>query len=419
MPGNRRRVVFAEQFYYPDGWSGAQIPRDITTHLARLGLDVCVICGSEAYAPLLGDPGPDPCTSGVRIVRLPRLLGGDIHSFKLLRQLWFYLLAPFALYLRRRVQLYIVQTNPPMIVPIAAAVARLRNAPFMIIAQDLYPEVAIVHGLLREKSGLGIMLTALFRWAYRRAACVVALGPVMLERLRTKGVAPDRMCVISNWATGDEDVIRGEDNLLRDRWGLAGKFVVLYSGNLGLAHDLTSVIRALRKAIAHAPRIRLLIIGKGSRLDETREFVQHEKLDEYVQFQPLVPSEMLPQTIGLADVALVTLRDQFQGLVVPSKLMGYMARGIPTVYVGPRSDVSTIIEESAGGVCFAPCAIDALANELIRMSDDRCVLASMGRAAREFYRYRLARDHALSRYGELVMSLCSSHDSTGPVGAAK
>src|ERR1700761_540637 len=84
-----RRLVFTEQFYFPEGWGGAQIPRDITIHLARSGLEVEVICGSDQYSPVEGQPGEEPSAYGVSIRRAPRLLGGDVHRHKVLRQLWF------------------------------------------------------------------------------------------------------------------------------------------------------------------------------------------------------------------------------------------------------------------------------------------------------------------------------------------
>src|SRR5688500_7999760 len=113
-------LILAEQFFYPDGWGGAQIPRDIAEHLVRVGFDVSVVCGSDPYARVEDDPGVDPRLRGVRVLRVPRLLPGDIHSAKLLRQLWFYLVAGPILLTRHRPSAFVVQTNPPLLVPIAA-----------------------------------------------------------------------------------------------------------------------------------------------------------------------------------------------------------------------------------------------------------------------------------------------------------
>jgi glycosyltransferase involved in cell wall biosynthesis len=283
-------LIFAEQFFYPDGWGGAQIPRDIAAHLARGGFDVSVVCGSEPYAQVEGDPGVDPAQLGVRVLRVPRLLPGDIHSAKLLRQLWFYVVAAPILLTRRRPSAFLVQTNPPLLVPMAAAAALLRRAPFVIIAQDIYPEVMFAHGMARPGSLAGRLLAGLFRWAFRRAAKVVALGDTMVERLVQKGVARERIEVISNWATGDESIVRGQGNELRAKWGLEGKFVLLYSGNVGIAHDVETCIGALPALLKRSPDVRLVFIGKGSRLKDAQRASADAGVEHAVQFLPLVPA---------------------------------------------------------------------------------------------------------------------------------
>jgi len=184
----RKRILFVEQFYFPDGWGGAELPLDITVHLAQSGFEVEVICGTDQYAPLEGDPPADPRSWGVRIRRIPALLRGPVHRGKLLRQLWFYLALVPLLVLRRPPQLFISQTNPPLAIVLLAGAAWLWRRPLIIIAMDMYPEVLIAHGAARPRSFHGRLLTAVFGWAYRRAERIVALGPVMHERLQAKGV---------------------------------------------------------------------------------------------------------------------------------------------------------------------------------------------------------------------------------------
>ena len=408
----QRKVVFVEQFYYPDGWGGAQIPRDITVHLVKTGFAVTVICGSDPYAPVEGDVGTNPETEGVQICRLPRLFAGDIHSRKLLRQLWFYCLALPALLFRRGPCVYVAQTNPPLIVPIVAVVARLRRAPLLIIAQDLYPEVVISHGMLQESSLAARILRKLFGWAYRGASQVVVLGETMADRVRAKGAQARRIAIISNWATGAEGVVRGEANPLRQSWGLAGKFVILYSGNIGVAHDVELPIHALKLAVAKRSDLRLVVIGKGSRLAQAQSLVEREGLSAHVLFKPLVPAELLPQSLGLADIALVTLRPGFEGLVVPSKFLGYMARGIPTAFLGPESDVAAMIRQSGGGVALTNSSPETVADVWLSLAADRERLLQMGTAAQHFYEEQLASPVALRRYRELVQALCTLEPGT-------
>jgi colanic acid biosynthesis glycosyl transferase WcaI len=394
----QRRVIFTEQFYFPEGWGGAQIPRDITMHLARNGFEVEVVCGSDQYAPAEAGSGEDPAGAGVSIRRAPRLFGGDVHRHKLLRQLWFCCAALPRLLFGRAPELFVTQTNPPFIVPLIAVVAALRARPFAIIAQDLYPEVLFAHGMVGGGSFAARILQKVFAWAYRRASRVVSLGPVMSQRLLQKGVSEGRITAICNWATGDERVVRGGDNLLRAEWGLEGCFVILYSGNLGIAHDVQTPILAVRELLGEMPHLRLVFVGKGSRLAEAQHIVHTAGLSGAVQFRPLVPLEQLPHSLGIADLALVTLREGFEGLVVPSKLLGYMARGVPTLYVGPSSDAQTLIEDSAGGVSVRNGDVEALANALRALAADPQRLTQMSEAAERYYRLRLARQIGLEHY---------------------
>ena len=413
-PVARMRILFIEQFFYPEGWGGAQLPRDLTIGLAESGCDVEVICGKDQYAQAEGEAVQDPRARGVRIQRIPRIIGGDIHRYKLLRQLWFYACALPLLLLRRRPDVIVTQTNPPLVVPIAVLAARFHRRPCMIIAQDVYPEVMLAHGMLRERSLAARLLFRLFAWSYRKARIVVSLGPVMTDRLAAKGVARGRIVEICNWATGDDRVVRGPENLLRAQWGLDGCFVLMYSGNLGFAHDVETPIRAMKLLRSRVPGVRLVFVGKGSRLEQARALVDELGIDDVVQFRAFVPFEQLPHSLGVADAALVTLLPGFEGLVVPSKLFGYMSRAVPTLYVGPDSDVARFIESSGGGTCVASGAVDAFADVVERWAARESDLLSAGKAAAEYYLGHLSKDRGIAAYRAAVVKAAES----SPAGTA-
>ncbi len=161
------RILFIEQYYYPEGWGGAQIPRDITTDWASLGHRVEVLCGSELYAQSGAEAIADPRKKGVTILRIPRFLSRDVHKAKVLRQLWFVMSAIPRLLTRRRPALFVTQTNPPAAVILTAFVATIMHRPFVIIAQDLYPEVMIAHGMIDPFGLIARMLRRLFAGPYR------------------------------------------------------------------------------------------------------------------------------------------------------------------------------------------------------------------------------------------------------------
>jgi glycosyltransferase involved in cell wall biosynthesis len=399
---HRGRILFVEQFYFPEGWGGAELPRDLTCHLARGGLDVTVICGSDQYVPVRGDPGEDPASQGVTVLRLPALVGGDLHSRKFLRQVWFYLGLLPKLLLRRPPDVFVSQTNPPMAVPLVAFAARLWRRPYLIIAMDLYPEVLLAHGSLQPDSLLLQWLDAMFRSAYRSATRVVTLGPIMSRRLLQKGVEPARLVEISNWSTGSEGVVRGRENSLRAEWGLQDDFVLVYSGNLGIGHEFETLLHGFAIARQRSKSLKLVIIGKGSRLNEVRQLVRELDLGDAVRFSDLLPAARLPESMGLADLAVVTLREGFEGLIVPSKLLGCMARGLPVLYVGPVSDTSAVIGRYQCGICVEGGDSAGLAAEILAAQSNPDHLDAMGNAGLAAYDAYLARGHGLRRYEQVV-----------------
>lgn len=401
----RPTIVFIEQFFYPDGWGGAQLPRDLATYLARSGYDVEVICGSDQYAAVEGARSADPRDSGVRIRRVPALFGGPIHRLKLLRQLWFYVAVVPLLFLRRRPALLIQQTNPPLGVVLGAIAARLWRRPQVIIAMDLYPEVLFAAQAVRPGSALARILGAVFCWSYRSAARVISLGPVMTDRLIKKDIDPGKIAVIPNWSTGSDGIVRGAANRLANEWGLSRKFVVLYSGNLGIGHEFETFLTGFKQAAESIPDLFLVIIGKGSRLAECKATVTSLGLDSRVRYSDFVAADRMPESIGLADVALVTLREGFEGVIVPSKFYGYLSRAVPVLYVGPRSDVSITIEDTGCGRVAANGKPEEVSRALVEMNADRALLENLGQAGARAYINGFTAEHALASYGQVVTAL--------------
>ena len=402
------KVLFIEQYYYPDGWGGAEIPRDITIGLRAAGFAVDVLCSKDQYAPVAaGDESEDPTSFGIRILRVPRILPGPIHRFKLLRIVWFSAVALPRLLLQRGVDLFVTQTNPLLVVPTVAVAAGLRRKPFIIIAQDLYPEALFASGLAAPESLGGRCLGRLFAWSYRRASHVVALGAFMRQRILEKGVNPARVASISNWATGDTRAVALRDNPLRAEWGLEGRFVVLYSGNFGVGHEFQTLLLGVQRALAAGARLTAVFIGAGVRLPEVRTLVTALGLEQQVIFKKFVPANMLPYSLGLADLALVTLREGFEGVIVPSKLLGYLARGVPVLYVGPDSDIAQLIRAGECGACCNNDDVAGVAQVLTQAADDAGCLRRWAQNGRRYYEAHLAREQGMRQYVALVRAVLS------------
>ena len=115
--------------------------------------------------------------------------------------------------------------------------------------------------------------------------------------------------------------------------------------------------------------------------------------------------------MGLAHLGLVTLRPGFAGLIVPSKLPGYMARGIPVLYIGPRSDISIYLERYSCGVSFGNQDAAGVASAIVALHADRDRLSRLGENGKRSYDAELAKIHGLARYESMIRSVLSGAGS--------
>lgn len=196
---------------------------------------------------------------------------------------------------------------------------------------DFYPETVFAAGFMRRFQFVG----GLFHFLRRFATRIEALGEDQKRRLLESGVKREAIDVvrdaspISDWATGAPF----------PRPVPADKVLLLYSGNLGLAHDIDTLVSAYDHHIKHGSgRIRLWVNGTGARLEPLRAACQARKLP--LHLSPPVPIEDLPAVLKAADAHLVSLRTPFWGYVLPSKIYACVALDQPILYIGPvQSDV--------------------------------------------------------------------------------
>jgi len=397
-------ILFVEKYFDPEGWSGAQIPQAIVAKL-QTHWQVQVICGSRPYLPPDPQSTFDPQSLGVRILRLPEPPAAPGLLAEGFAQLAFSLLAALIALVRFRPRLMVVLTNPPPMVVMAALVATIARVPLLIVAMDLYPEVLFSRYPRLRSLPLSGLLAGVYGWAYRSAARVVSLDSRSSEVLRGKGVASSRIVRINNWATGDLAIHRRPANQLADSWGIGRELVLLYSGNLGEAHEWETLLAAAEGLQMGSRPFRLLFTARGSRLAAARSFVLKHGLERSVVFHDLVPAHLLPQSFGLADLGVVTLRDDFEGLVVPSKLAGFLARGIPVLYIGPETELSRLLDTHGAGMRFASGDVLGIRSLLERLIANPQLLGPYRQAARLLYADQFSSQAGLQRYLHVAQEL--------------
>jgi hypothetical protein len=239
-------------------------------------------------------------------------------------------------------------------------------------------------GLRLARGPVGGALRAVRNASLRGAEMTVVLSPGMAARLAAQGVPKDRLTVIPNWADGA--LIRPlppQDNPLRAAWGLGDRFVIGYSGNLGCAHEVDPLVE-LMTLLAEEPGLVFLFIGAGAGYRTLHTAVARRRLENVV-FRPYQDRAQLPLSLAAPDLHLVTLRPEWEGLVMPSKLYGALAAGRPVMFVGdPEGDVARIVRDGPGLVA-RPETMPALAVQIRALRRDPARLAWMGAAARRAY----------------------------------
>ncbi|MCW5713908.1 MAG: hypothetical protein KIT43_05280 [Bauldia sp.] len=203
---------------------------------------------------------------------------------------------------------------------------------------DFYPETAIASGRADWLRLAGPPV----RFLRRRAAGIEALGVDQARRLAAKGVPEDRITIVRDVSPVDDWAVAPAERPFE-----AGKVTLLYSGNLGIAHDIETFGAAYEAHVRHgSDRVRLWLNATGAQVDRLRAFCDERGLP--LVATPLVPLGELASVLLAADAHLVLLRREFWGYVLPSKIYACIESGRPIVYVGPlESDVHLLSSRRA------------------------------------------------------------------------
>jgi glycosyltransferase involved in cell wall biosynthesis len=252
----------------------------------------------------------------------------------------------------------------------------------------------------------------LSHWSLRQAHTNVVVGEKMAAYLEQQGIRPERIQVIANWADGDLIApIASAKNELRKGWALDDYFVVAYAGNLGRAHDAATIIEAMtllrERTIGSASddvarRIIFFFIGGGAQRATLEREVQQLRLTN-VRFHPYQPREHLAETLGVADLHLVSLNPKLEGLIVPSKFYGIAAAGRPTLFIGAADgEIARLIDQAGCGFTVAPGDGKALANRILQLAGDPELCASLGARARAAFEERWDKRSAVEQWEEVL-----------------
>jgi glycosyltransferase involved in cell wall biosynthesis len=405
-------VAFFNRSFYPDTAATGQLLTELCAGLARdHGYQVSVVAG----VPLLAADGHNAGPGRIRILSREQHQGIEIlrargtrfskrrFAGRFSNYVTYFFSACYAGLRLDRPDVVVALTDPPIIGLAAYLASRRFRVPLVMAYKDIFPEVA---RLLEDfhSEAVNRVLQGVNRFLVRKAHRSVALGETMRRRLiEGKGADPSRVAVIPDWADCSEIVPASKDNAFARAHGLADKFVVMHSGNLGLSQGLGGVVEAAAH-LRHVPDIQMVFVGEGVKKPALQARARELGLDN-VRFLPYQPKEGLTASFATADVFLISLLPGLAGYIVPSKLYGILAAGRPYVAaVEEECEVAAITRQHDCGLVVPPDKPRELAEGILRLYYDRGLAARLGANARtaalEFDRPR-----QVAAYAELLKQL--------------
>ncbi len=395
------RVLVLSLTFPPDNVSTAHLMGDLARGLRESGHDVFVVTTHPHYNPI--DSGPAvqgrffgrSDFHGIPVTHIPVPPKSPHILPRVGSWLWFHV-ASSALSLWHRRPDLVLATSPPLSIGLNAYIAA-RGAPFIYVAQELYPDIYVGLGQLPEGI-VARMLRRLERWTYRRAAAVVTISSDIEEQVRARGA--ERVALIENWVNTRVFAPNVEPSKLRAQLSLEGQFVVLYAGNVGPYRLLDHVLDAA--ALVRDEDIVFLIVGGGTarkRLLNTIRRAGHKN----VRMLRHMPYELMPEVYAAADACLVPLRSELARTAMPSKVYEIMGAGRPILAVSDKHCfLARLVEKSRCGLAVPTDSPRMIADAVRQMKGDPDKTAAMGRAGRLYVVANNSRDVTLRRYLDLV-----------------
>lgn len=296
----------------------------------------------------------------------------------------------------------VIAVSPPLTLGLAGhAIARARGAAYVFNIQDVFPDVAIELGYLRNPL-LIKMARALERRCYRAADAITVLSDDLRDNIVGRVSDPSKVRVIPNFVDTDFITPLETENGYRREHGLEHKTVVMYAGNVGLSQPLDLVIAAA-VALRDDPKLAFVINGTGAARAALEAQARGLANVVFVDTQPL---ERLPELLAAGDIHLVPLKRGLARSSVPSKTFSILAAGRPFVAsVDPGSEIAAIAERSGAGIAVPPDDAEAFTKAIRHLADSADARREMGARARAFVESWASPAAVAARYEELFIEL--------------
>lgn len=414
VDSDRKNLLIYAHYYYPDVASTGQILTELAEGL-KDSFHTTVICTVPSYTGKISQYYRKhkyyfENINGVDVlrIRVPEFRKNFALS-RIYNILSYFLSAISATFRVERQDYVFTISQPPILGGMLGVIGkRVKRAKLIYNIQDFNPEQIQAVEFTHNKFLLGLMM-ALDKHSCRRADKVIVVGRDMVETLQNRFADLPSYAYINNWINEKEIVpLPAADERVmqfKEKYGLQGKFVIMYSGNIGLYYDLVNIVKVI-KEFREFTDVIFAFIGEGSVLEELKGLQREYEITNMV-FIPYQDKSSLVYSLNAGDVHFVVNARGIKGVSVPSKLYGVMAAGKPVLGVLEEgSEARLIVNEVKCGLSVSPGdyqAVYQLIETFIGMKGS-AELEKMGNMGRDYLLSYLTKDVSIRKYCDEILS---------------
>lgn len=400
------RILVLTQYFWPENF---QI-NDVTAGLVEKGHNVTVLTGIPNYPRGSFFPGYGIFKNmrqgyrGAKIIRVPLVPRGNGGKFCLtLNYLSFAffasILAPFVC--RGRYDVIFVYEPSPITVGLPAVVLKkIKSARILFWVQDLWPESLTATGAVYFSAVLAV-IKRMVRFIYHECSLILVQSRAFIPFIQRFGIATERILYFPNSAEDFYCPIELSADSV-ERKLIPPGFIVMFAGNVGVSQDFPTIISAAEKLKGY-PDIHWVIIGGGRMRQWAEDEITVRDLCRNFIFLGMHPPEMMPRYFSLADVLLVSLKNQeiFKH-TIPSKIQPYLACAKPIV-AALNGEAAKIIDESGCGISCPAENAEALADAVLRLYHmTHAERSDMGVKGRRYFERNFEKTKLLNELNQMI-----------------
>lgn len=406
------KIVFVINYFYPDYASTGQLLTELCLHIQNDFRITVIAAQPEEVESNTKERFLKDRLENIDIIRIRLPKQNKRSKWSRLRYIAAYFFyANLAMLRQKDTQIIYTVSTPPIIGGLIGSIGKFfKRVKHIYNIQDFNPEQAEAVSYMKNKA-----IYRAARWLdtmnCKYADHIVTVGHDMQETLqkRFSNWEATANSVINNW-TDEQDIVpltkdHPKVNEFIKNQGWENKFIIMYSGNMGLYYDLENLIK-ITKDLSKYEDIIFVFIGDGAVKSEMEAYVRTNRLKN-VSFLPFQPKSEIKYTLNAADLHLVVNQKGIKGVSVPSKIYGVMAAGKPILGVLERgSEACLLIEKSGCGVVVEPQNYREITWQLLTLYQlDHDVLTRKGLQGREYLEKYLRKEQSLDKYRELLVSI--------------